>query len=625
LRTSEARTAAILESVVDAVVVIDETGRIETFNQAAESTFGYTALEVMGKNVSLLMPDRDALSHDGHLGSYATTGTARVIGRAREVTGRRKDGSLFPLELSVTEVSIDGGRLFAGTCRDLTDRRRLDREIQMYAGTIEATPDFVGVARRDGLILAVNQAGRRMIGLGPDAPLEGLAVGDVHAPWSRELVRNVGLPTAIRDGAWVGETAFLSPDGTEIPMSQVIVVTKDADGEPQLVSTIARDISERKEIDRVKSEFVSTVSHELRTPLTSIRGSLGLLAGGVLGELPGQVSEMVTLAQKNTERLIRLVNNILDFEKVQAGRLELNLVDVDPVETAEAAYDAVRGAAIEAGVDIELRRPSGQLPKLWADPDRLVQILVNLLGNALKFSPPGERVVLTVGGGPADVVSFTVTDHGPGIAEADRETIFQPFQQLDSSDRRQFGGTGLGLAIAKSIAEMHGGRIDVENVDRGGTGFVLSIPTRPAATRRDGTVELAGDARHERPDVLVAEDDPSTSLVMRRLLESRGFRCAVAADGHEVVALVHDLEPRMLVLDIGLPGADGFDVVQRLRQDGYGPLPLVIYTGRDLTPTERDRLQLGATRHLTKSRASEEALASAVAALLRAGEHEVLS
>lgn len=472
LRTSEARTTAILESVSHAVVVTDEAGCIETFNQAAESTFGYRSNEVLGRQVSALMSD------GGPEPVFVRDGEKQPsdVGR-REVVGMRRDGSTFPLELSVSEVEIDGGRLLAGTCRDLTAQHQDEEKMRMFAATIEATPDFVGVARVDGKILAINGAGRAMVGIRQDAPTPDLVVGDIHAAWSREFVRDVGMPAAIANGSWAGETAFIAADGREIPMSQVILVSRDDDGEAQLVSTIARDITALKEIDRVKSEFVSTVSHELRTPLTSIRGSLGLLSGGVIGDLPPGVSEMIDLARSNTERLIRLVNDILDFEKTQAKRLEIRFEPIDPMQIARAGLQVVSGLAEEAGVTVALSPPTMAMPEISGDEDRLVQILLNLLGNAVKFSPAGGEVELGVTlGADNGSVRFTVADRGPGVDPEQLDAIFEPFHQGDSSDRRMVGGTGLGLSIAKAIAEAHGGAVSVQSELGVGSIFALELP-----------------------------------------------------------------------------------------------------------------------------------------------------
>lgn len=398
-------------------------------------------------------------------------------------------------------------------------------------------------------------------------------------------------------------------------MSQVVVVSKDADGKAQLVSTIARDISESKEIERVKSEFVSTVSHELRTPLTSIRGSLGLLASGALGDLPEKAQQMVDLGLSNTERLVRLVNNILDFERAQVGRLDMTVTEIDPVAVAVSARDAVEGAAREVGIAIELDTPTATLDPVHGDADRLVQVLVNLLGNAVKFSPPNGTVVLAVSQRPAGT-SFEVTDSGPGIPSDQLATIFEPFHQVDSSDTRAVGGTGLGLAIAKSITSAHDGTITVESTLGVGSSFCVVLPGPVAAAAAAPSAGMVADGTHDRPDVLLVDPDLSTRIVISQLLAENGLSCAEAMGGWAAISRVQQLKPRVLMLDVSLPDLDGFGVLEQLRALGYGDLPLIIYADCDLRPEDRDRLSLGPSRHLVKTAVGEQQLIDEVIEML---------
>jgi len=603
-----ARVAAIMEAVSDPLIVINERGLVDSFNEAAINTFGYQVDEVVGQNVSMLMNSDDASDHDSHLSRYLRTGKKTVLGARREVTGKRKDGSLFPLELSVRQVDIEGENFYAGTCRDLTSVKQASRQLGMYSATIEATPDFVAVADPNGYIQAINKAGRKILGIGLDDDIGEFTLVDIQAPLSRSIIEKVGLPTALRDGAWAGETSFIGANGVAIPMSQVLVVARDSDGEVELVSTIARDLSETKEMERVKGEFVSTVSHELRTPLTSIRGSLGLIVAGALGEIPDQAHQMVTLAQSNCDRLITLVNDILDFEKAQSGPIEVNANLTDPENIMTQAHSSVMGVAVESDVEIKLEIEAGQSTQIMADSDRLVQVLVNLLSNAIKFSDPGQVVTFSMVQESAGT-RFIVSDRGAGIGADQVEKIFLPFHQADSSDRRKVGGTGLGLSIAKSITEAHGGTIKLTSQLGEGTTVTVSIPARTDRLGREV-------AENERPHVLIAEHDLSTRIVTRRLLEDRGMRCAEVTDGNEVVKLVETLNPHLLLLDLGLPSLDGFKVVSKLRDGGHDRLPLIVYTGRDLTMAERTNLKLGPTRHLTKARIGEHEVVTTVSDLL---------
>ena len=222
---------------------------------------------------------------------------------------------------------------------------------------------------------------------------------------------------------------------------------------------VFRDVTQRREVDRLKSEFVSMVSHELRTPLTAIRGSLGLIAGGAMGELTPSAARMVQIALVSSERLTRLINEILDIERIESGVLPMELGAHSAEGLIDAAVDQVQVIAEDARVRVSVDRAEGEV---YADADRVVQTLLNLLGNALKFSPPGAEVTVhAVTRGT--FVEFSIRDRGRGIPEDKLDRIFARFEQVDSSDAREKGGSGLGLAISRSIVERLGGRIWAEN------------------------------------------------------------------------------------------------------------------------------------------------------------------
>ncbi|ATB51418.1 ATP-binding protein [Corallococcus macrosporus] len=512
-----------------------------------------------------------------------------------------------------------------------------------------------------------------------------------------------------------------SPDG--------ILPLDGGEGPPRFTAFV-RDITERKEVERMKNEFISTVSHELRTPLTSIRGSLGLLEGGVMGELPPRAVDLVRIARTNTERLIRLINDSLDLEKMEAGRLELKVATLECAELVEATFAGVKGVADGAGV--ALHAEVAGTPRVSGDRDRLVQVLTNLVSNAVKFSPRGAEVTVRVAEDASGRVRFSVADPGPGLSPEQRARLFGRFQQLDSSDTRSKGGTGLGLALSQAIVEQHGSRISVESEEGRGSTFSFTLEAvKPAlaaappyvpedASRYDVLVttadaelaallrgllshegyrvlsatNLAEAARHldaalpdalvvdmQLPDgqaldwvrrlreqprthelpvlalsgradhaegvphwvdwmprpleesrlleslryatrqpgqarVLVVDDDAGTRRTLCAQLERLGVHVFEAADGESAVELARETTPDLIVLDVGLPRLDGFEVVDILRQGRGRATPLIVFTGRDLTRMDERQLTLGITRHFTKSRASEEELVASVRDLL---------
>jgi signal transduction histidine kinase len=248
-----------------------------------------------------------------------------------------------------------------------------------------------------------------------------------------------------------------------------------------LFISLTRSAVERKKIERMKNEFVATVSHELRTPLTSIRGSLGLIAGGAAGELSEQARKLVSIAHNNSERLVRLINDILDVEKIESGKMRFELQPHRIRPLLEQAVEATRSYGEQLGVRLQLRAPLSDAV-VPLDSDRFMQVMANLLSNAAKFSPPGGVVEIMTEHGDGSV-RVLVADRGPGIPEEFRSKIFGKFSQADASDSRQKGGTGLGLSIVKAIMEKHGGEVGFETQLGSGTTFHVSFPA-PEVNKR---------------------------------------------------------------------------------------------------------------------------------------------
>jgi signal transduction histidine kinase len=293
-----------------------------------------------------------------------------------------------------------------------------------------------------------------------------------RASWLPYLSLAIGLGVLL--GVEAGERFF--PDVSLVLIVivlAVLVAARQYLAQRELVQTQAA----LRESERVKDEFLSVVGHELRTPLTSIRGSLGLLEGGVLGELPQDAANMVAVATVNTDRLVRMINDILDIERMAAGRLSLEPDAVDAAELVSQSIQVVQATADAAGVT--LRNDAARI-MVFADPDRIVQALVNLLGNAVKFSTRGGVVTVTASSDDEGAL-FSVTDTGRGIPADRLEGIFERFRQVDASDAREKGGTGLGLPIARGIVNQHGGRMWVESREGRGSTFHFTLPVAGVA------------------------------------------------------------------------------------------------------------------------------------------------
>lgn len=372
----------------------------------------------------------------------------------------------------------------------------LRRLAQQNERTVQSVSEGIFGVDAKGIITFANppaalMLGRRLAGLVGRAEHELFHASRPDLPAGDCLIRRAlrtGQPTQSAD-----ET-FVRGDGTRFPVELAVgpVVENGAIAGAVIVF---RDITQRRQVEKMKDEFISVVSHELRTPLTAIRGSLGLMAGGAIGPLPDRAHRLVGLALESTERLTRLINDMLDIERIESGTTTMTFGECDAAELVRTAVDGVRSLA--AAVPVELATgPSSGL--VHADADRIVQTLTNLIGNAIKFSPP--HTTITVAAHPeGDVVQFSVTDQGRGIPEDKLERIFERFEQVDSSDSRQKGGTGLGLSISRTIVRRHGGRIWVHSEMGVGSTFYFTLqPARPehaaaeaALATPDGAAGLA--------------------------------------------------------------------------------------------------------------------------------------
>lgn len=337
------------------------------------------------------------------------------------------------------------------------------------------------------------------------------------------------------------------------------------------------DITERQKIERLKNEFVSMVSHELRTPLTSIRGSLSLIVGGVVGEIPLQAKSLIEIAYKNSERLVLLINDILDIEKIESGKMDFNLQPIELIPLVENALEANRAYGQQFGVNFQLDSPGMQGIKVNADSDRLIQVLTNLLSNATKFSPRGETVVITVTvqSDPSNLqpywVRVEVCDRGPGIPEDFRSKIFQKFAQADSSDTRQKGGTGLGLSISRLIIEKLGGQMGFETELNVGTTFYFTLPIWCPCT------PSANSPSAEKSRILICEDDPDIALLLSLMLQQSGFATDIVYNAIQAKQILDQQSYGAMTVDLGLPDQDGLSLIRELRdREHLRDLPIII-------------------------------------------------
>jgi PAS domain S-box-containing protein len=614
------------------------------------------------------------------------------------------------------------------------ERGRVEELYRQQEILLDSVADGICGVDRRGRVSFANPAAARLLG-GSAQSLTGKPVHELlHG--SADLDHQCGEDCILRHAAGnhaaaAGEGAIFRKDGSSFPAEYALTPVLDQSRFSGSVLSF-RDISQRYALDRLKDEFISTVSHELRTPLTSIRGALGLLSSGILGEVNDKAANLLRIALTNSDRLVRLINDILDLERIQSGKEPLAFRPVQLAEIVRQAIDGMQPVAEAAGV--QLIHDTTQV-EIAADADRLLQVLTNLLSNAVKFSPAGATISVILRPG-VNGVTLSVIDHGRGIPADKLEAIFGRFQQVDASDSRQKGGSGLGLAICRTIVLQHSGRIWAERNPVRGSTFRVFLPYKPAPLPTPGTLPenepgqgtvLLADAnvttrqqvaaqlsRHgysvvetttveqtlaaasggveailldtsldgmngweilpllrrldprartpivllsvvnrlnpedlpaqaegwvdkpldeeallseltrvlcgigEKARILVVEDDADLAQVIATVFSRDTISVKIAHTLQEALDLCFSFQPHLLVLDIGLPDGDGFNVVDWLRQhENLARLPLVVYSGRDLTPDERTQLTLGPTHFLTKARVQPQQLEALVLTMLR--------
>ncbi len=358
-----------------------------------------------------------------------------------------------------------------------------------------------------------------------------------------------------------------------------------------------RKLALRSDLDTVKDEFISTVSHELRTPLTSIRGALGLLSAGLLGNVDAKAQNLLRIASSNTERLIRLINDILDLERMESGRAPLKLRRCSIQDLAREAVDTMTPMADGSGIHVELTcyAPRDSI-YFDADPDRILQVLTNLLSNAIKFSHSGSTVSVQI---DADLnsVLLKIVDHGRGIPADKLDAVFDRFQQVESSDASKKGGTGLGLAICRSIIQQHGGAIWAQ-ANLSGPGTTLWVQLSRSARSSDPTSTSHLEPPIERGEglILVCDDDPGIRVVVAEQLRQHGYDILEAGSGEEVISIAKQRSTKpgetplsAILLDLYMPGLSGWETLQRLKESSAtASIPVVILSV--IPPAERPML-----------------------------------
>lgn len=612
LRRSNTLFNAVINSTDQAIIAVDLEGTLILYNPAAERMEGYDAAEFLGKHTSyntrktMLRKEIEARAERirGEYGREADDVEVFTLPLRDDPPGGvewtfvRKGGQRYPVQMSVSAMRDSKGEImgYMAVIRDISAFKALEGRLRESRARLQAVIDGIDyaifAADADGILRLVNRGTERILGYSV-ADLVGRPVtemagrfadpGELRARASRlskhygRMVNDmelISLPLP-DDGPFGQEWSHTRPDGSAITLAFSVYALKDDDGHPSGIVALARDVTQLKALERMKSEFISTVSHELRTPLTSIRGALSLVSGGAAGEMPEGMREMIAIAYRNSERLVHIINDILDIDKIESGQMNLFRKPLELTGFLKSALETNRPYGDKYGV----RFAPGSLPgDAWvmADPDRLMQVMSNLLSNAAKFSPAASEVVVSAepcGRG----FRISVRDQGPGISESFHDRVFEKFAQAEGTDSRRHEGTGLGLNITRKLVEAMGGAIGFETKIGKGTTFWFEMPSASVVPPEPRGAPVAASADR----VLICEDDPDVGSLLRVLLERAGLRADVERTLAGAKRRLREGNYAAMTLDLILPDGSGLTWLKDLRHDpATRELPVIVVSAR---------------------------------------------
>ncbi|HEV7999329.1 MAG TPA: PAS domain S-box protein [Planctomycetaceae bacterium] len=664
LQEANERLRSVVDYVVDGIVTIDEQGTIASWNRSAERIFGYSSDEMIGENISRLMPEPHRSSHDGHLASYGETGIAKVVGINREMIAQRKDGSIFPIDLAVSEYVLEGKRLFTGIIRDITERKRADERTQflvsataLLASVVDSSsllsrvaklpvPNFAdwcivdlcgsrsdvdagcvrkwAVAHADteqktilrrlkkrlpnsfgtgSLVGSVLRRGKsRLIvdAVNPFEYAEPLTSEDRDLLCGLDVQSMICVPLATHRVIFGAITCVLSGTARKY-CKEDLAAAEDFAQRASIAIENARLYDEAKEADRRKDEFLATLAHELRNPLAPVRNALEIARTEGVDH---QVAERaLTVIDRQVDHMVRLVDDLLDLSRLMRGKIQLRKERLLLKDVIARSIETARPLIDSHGHKLEVSVPKGPVA-LFADPVRIEQIISNLLDNAAKYTERGGLIKLRAKA-RGDEVVIKVRDTGIGIDPQLLPHLFDLFRQAESSLDRSRGGLGIGLTLVRRLVDIHGGRVEARSEGPGtGAEFIVRLPLhREQAPAPVPEVILTSSERDSGPQhrILVVDDNVDAAEMLSTLLRLDGHRVWVVHDGKAALDAAQAYRPDVILLDIGLPELNGYEVAKLLRtREKSRRIVIIAMTGYGQERDCQRSLDAGCDAHLTK-------------------------
>jgi PAS domain S-box-containing protein len=613
----------LIDAAPDGFVVVDRGGKILVVNVQAERMFGYPRSEMLGQPVEMLIPGRFRPNHPQHVHRYTSEPRTRPMGSGLELFGRRRDGSEFPVEISLSPIQATDGMLVAAAIRDVSDRKRIEGEARranaFLLSAVDSIHDAFVLYDEEDRIVLVNSTFRDLLGRTLQGPVVGRLFTELVDRSIADNVFDLGneTPDQFRE-RWC--TYHQLPNGAlelKTHSGRVLRIVDRPTAEHGTVSLMMDMTEERLRADELraarasaeaasaaKSELLASMSHELRTPLNAVLGFAQLLQRDKKQPLSDRQLERVDHVLRGGEHLLKLIDEVLDLSRIEAGGVTISAEPMTLPEVLLEVFTTLEPMAQRAGVSVAVSAHR-DLPVVIADRTRLAQILMNFGSNAIKYNKSGGSVRFDVSSGP-DSVRINVVDDGIGIPADKRAKIFEPFHRA-GQETGPIQGTGIGLAISKRLAELMRGHVGFESETGKGSAFWVEIPIDPVPSEPvPTTVETSSESplvtATPRHKVIYIEDNPSNIAFMRELMDDLpGIELLTAPTAEIGIELVRAHVPELVIMDINLPGMSGFDAAKLLATyPETSNIPIIALTAAAFVRDHARAQDIGFHHYLTK-------------------------